>query len=199
MYNPTEQFAELNKSNVEQATRLAAIALENTEKLMKLNLATAKNAWAQSVESAQAVASVKDVQDLFALRAKLAEVGRPARALVLAQPVRPRLAGAGRLRRRVRRGVVELHEGRRQLGRDRHEVRAGRFGRRRQRVQVDGRRDDRCVRPVPEGHQAGREPGRRERPRRGGASDEGRPGQGPQGGVTQLPDAPCTMACAWRG
>jgi len=75
MYNPTEQFADLNKSNVEQATRLAAIALENTEKLMKLNLATAKNAWAQSVESAQAVASVKDVQDLFALRAKLAETG----------------------------------------------------------------------------------------------------------------------------
>jgi phasin family protein len=75
MYNPTEQFAELNKSNVEQATRLAAIALENAEKLMKLNLATAKNAWAQSVESAQAVASVKDVQDLFALRAKLAESG----------------------------------------------------------------------------------------------------------------------------
>jgi phasin family protein len=75
MYNPTEQFAELNKSNVEQATRLAAIALENTEKLMKLNLATAKNAWAQSVESAQAVAAVKDVQDLFALRAKLAEAG----------------------------------------------------------------------------------------------------------------------------
>jgi phasin family protein len=75
MYNPTEQFAELNKSNVEQATRLAAIALENTEKLMKLNLATAKNAWAHSVESAAAVASVKDVQDLFALRAKLAEMG----------------------------------------------------------------------------------------------------------------------------
>ena len=73
MYNPTEQLAELNKSNVEQATRLAAIALENTEKLMKLNLATARNAWAQSVESAQAVASVKDVQDLMALRTKLAE------------------------------------------------------------------------------------------------------------------------------
>jgi phasin family protein len=75
MYNPTEQFAELNKSNVEQATRLAAIALENTEKLVKLNLATARQAWAEGVENAQAVASVKDVQDLFTLRAKLAEYG----------------------------------------------------------------------------------------------------------------------------
>jgi phasin family protein len=73
MYNPTEQLGDLNKTNVEQATRLAAIALENTEKLMKLNLATARNAWAQSVESAQAIAAVRDVQDLFALRAKLAE------------------------------------------------------------------------------------------------------------------------------
>jgi len=75
MYNPTEQFADLNKSNVERATRLAAIALENTQKLVNLNLATARDAWAQSVESVQAVSTVKDVQDLFALRTKLAESG----------------------------------------------------------------------------------------------------------------------------
>ena len=75
MYNATEQFAELNKANVAQATKLAALAIENAEKLVKLNLVAAKSALAQGVEGAQAVAAVKDVQDLLTLRAKLAESG----------------------------------------------------------------------------------------------------------------------------
>ena len=74
MYNAT-QFAELNKANVAQATKIAAIALENAEKLLKLNLATAQSAFAQGVERASAVAAVKDVQELFALPAKYAESG----------------------------------------------------------------------------------------------------------------------------
>jgi phasin family protein len=74
MYNPT-QFAELNKANVAQATKLAAIAIENAEKLMKLNLNVAKIAFAQGVEGATAVAAVKDVQELFALPTKYAESG----------------------------------------------------------------------------------------------------------------------------
>ncbi len=75
MYNATEQFAELNKANVAQATKLAAIALENTEKLMRLNLSAAKAALAQGVEGATAAATIKDVQDLVAIRAKYAETG----------------------------------------------------------------------------------------------------------------------------
>ncbi|MFO1325318.1 MAG: phasin family protein [Burkholderiales bacterium] len=73
MYNPTEQIAEFNKTNVAQATKFAALSLENAEKLMKFNLGAAKAVFAQSVEGAQAVAGVKDVQDLLALRTKLAE------------------------------------------------------------------------------------------------------------------------------
>ena len=73
MYNPTEQFAEISKANVAQATKFAALSFENAEKLVKFNLGAAKAALAQSVESAQAVAAVKDVQDLIALRTKLAE------------------------------------------------------------------------------------------------------------------------------
>jgi phasin family protein len=75
MYNATEQFVELNKTSVAQATKVAALALENTEKLAKMNLLAAKSALAQGVEGAQAIASVKDAQELFALRAKLAESG----------------------------------------------------------------------------------------------------------------------------
>jgi len=75
MYTATEQFADLNKVNVAQATKLAALALENAEKLVKLNLNAAKIMLANGVEGASAAASVKDVQDLMALRAKYAESG----------------------------------------------------------------------------------------------------------------------------
>ena len=74
MYNAA-QFAELNKANVAQATKLAAIAFENAEKVMQLNIMTAKQAIAQGVEGASAVASVKDVQDLASLPTKYAETG----------------------------------------------------------------------------------------------------------------------------
>jgi phasin family protein len=75
MYNATEQFAEFNKAGVAQASKLTAIAILNAEKLARLNLETAKAALAQGVEGATAITSVKDVQDLFALRAKYAETG----------------------------------------------------------------------------------------------------------------------------
>jgi len=73
MYNPTEQIAEFNKANVAQAIKFAAVSLENVEKLMKFNFDAAKSAVAKTVEGAQAAAGVKDVQELLALRTKLAE------------------------------------------------------------------------------------------------------------------------------
>ncbi len=75
MYNAVDQFAELNKANVAQATKLAALAIENAEKLVKLNLTAAKAAIAQGVEGAEAAVTVKDVQELIALRTKYTEVG----------------------------------------------------------------------------------------------------------------------------
>src|SRR5437867_8696694 len=75
MYNATEQFAELNKAGYDNAIKLASLSLEKAERLTKLNLQAAKNALEQSIESANAVTGVKDVQDLLALRAKLTEAG----------------------------------------------------------------------------------------------------------------------------
>jgi phasin family protein len=75
MYSATEQFSELNKANVAQAAKLAAIAMGNAEKIVNLNLTAAKSALAQSIESAQAVAGAKDVQEVLALRARFAESG----------------------------------------------------------------------------------------------------------------------------
>jgi len=75
MYNATEHIADLSKTINANAIKLASLSLENTEKLVKLNLSTAKAALAQGVEGAEAAASVKDVQELFALRAKFTEAG----------------------------------------------------------------------------------------------------------------------------
>jgi phasin family protein len=75
MYNATEQFAEINKSNVAHAQKLAALAIESTEKLIRLNLSAAKVALAQGVEGATAATTIKDVQDLMAVRTKYTETG----------------------------------------------------------------------------------------------------------------------------
>ena len=75
MYNATEQFVELNKAGVAQASKLAAITLGNAEKLLNLNLNVAKAALATGIEGAQAAASVKDVQEFINLRTRIAETG----------------------------------------------------------------------------------------------------------------------------
>ena len=75
MYNATERFADLNKAGYDNAIKLAALSLEKAERLTKLNLAAAKTALEQSMEGANVVAGVKDVQDFIALRAKLTEAG----------------------------------------------------------------------------------------------------------------------------
>ena len=75
MYNAQEQFADFNKANVDNAMKIASISLEKTERLMKLNLQSAKVALDNTVYGANAVAGIKDVQELLAVRAKLAEAG----------------------------------------------------------------------------------------------------------------------------
>lgn len=72
MYN-ANQFADLSKTNIAHANKIATIALANAEKLWQLNLETAKAVLAYGIEGAQAVASVKDVQELATLPTKYAE------------------------------------------------------------------------------------------------------------------------------
>jgi len=75
MYTASEQFADFGMANVAQAQKITALALANAEKFLKLNMNAAKIVLANGVENASAVASVKDVQDLLALRNKFAESG----------------------------------------------------------------------------------------------------------------------------
>jgi len=75
MYNPTEQFADLNKAGYANAVKLAELSLDKAERLTKLNLQAAKVAIEQRAYTATAVTGIKDVQELVAVRAKLTEAG----------------------------------------------------------------------------------------------------------------------------
>ncbi|MFT3771583.1 MAG: TIGR01841 family phasin [Minicystis sp.] len=66
-----EQFAAAQKAQFATLVGLTATSLEATEKLVALNLDTAKAALADASAQAQSVLSAKDVQSLFALQSEL--------------------------------------------------------------------------------------------------------------------------------
>ena len=66
-----DQFAAANKANLETLFGLTNKAFEGVEKLVELNLQVAKATLAESAESAKAVMSVKDAQELLALQASM--------------------------------------------------------------------------------------------------------------------------------
>jgi len=68
MYQAPEQLLALNKANVDAAMRIAGVALASVEKLIGLQMETAKAALAESATSVRTLAAVKDPQDLAALR-----------------------------------------------------------------------------------------------------------------------------------
>jgi phasin family protein len=70
MFN--EQFPELNKNNIDNALRIAKTTMESTERLIKLQLEAAKQAIEENAKNAKALSEVQDLQEVMALRAKLA-------------------------------------------------------------------------------------------------------------------------------
>jgi phasin family protein len=68
MYQTPEQLFALNRANVEAALRLAGVALDGAERLIDLQLKTAKSALADSMQSARALTSVRDFEQFAALK-----------------------------------------------------------------------------------------------------------------------------------
>lgn len=68
MYQAPEQLLALNQANMDAAVRIAGVALQSVEKLIDLQMETAKAALAESATSVRVMAAVKDPQDLAALR-----------------------------------------------------------------------------------------------------------------------------------
>lgn len=73
MYQTPEQLIALNKANLESAMRFAGVAIEGAERMIDLQLKAAKSAFADSIESAKALAAVKDFQQLAALKDTMAQ------------------------------------------------------------------------------------------------------------------------------
>lgn len=74
-WTPVQQFAEPNQANIDTAVRFARISLESAERLMKLQLEAAKAVLEENAKNAREISTIKDVNDVVALRAKLAEGG----------------------------------------------------------------------------------------------------------------------------
>jgi len=66
-----EQLVAAQKTNLETLFGLSGKAFEGVEKLVELNLQVAKAALGEAAETARAVLSVKDAQELLALQASL--------------------------------------------------------------------------------------------------------------------------------
>ena len=73
MYQTPEHLIALNKANIEAALRFAGVAIEGAERLIDLQLKTAKSALSDSFESAKALASVRDLEQLAALKDTLVQ------------------------------------------------------------------------------------------------------------------------------
>jgi len=71
----TAAFTEINRTGYDTAIKLATLSLDKIERLAKLNLKTAKSAFAETVENAGSIAGMKDVNGLLALNAELTEAG----------------------------------------------------------------------------------------------------------------------------
>lgn len=73
MYQAPEQLVALNKANLEVAMKFAGVAIQGAERIMELQMKAAKSVFSDSVVNAKVLASVKDVQQLAALKDELAQ------------------------------------------------------------------------------------------------------------------------------
>jgi len=75
MFSTPEQVTEFNKSSLETALNLTKIAFDAAERMISLNLEASKETFADVAKTAQALADIKNPQDLTAMRSKMVEPG----------------------------------------------------------------------------------------------------------------------------
>lgn len=68
-----DQINELQKKNLEAAVRLAQMSIENSQRIMELQVAVAKSLFEEGVENAKALSSVKDPKQAIELRTQYAQ------------------------------------------------------------------------------------------------------------------------------
>ncbi|MFT3758013.1 phasin family protein [Thauera sp.] len=73
MASKQDQFNELQKKNLEAAMRLAQLSIENSQRIMEIQVTTAKTLFEEGVENAKAQSSAKDPKSLMDLRTQYAQ------------------------------------------------------------------------------------------------------------------------------
>jgi len=73
MNTMNEQFSDLNKTSVDAAVKFARVSVNSAEQLFALNMAATKSSLDEAAKNMLAMATVKDVQELNAIRTMLAE------------------------------------------------------------------------------------------------------------------------------
>ena len=68
MATKPEQFSELHRKNMEAAMRLAQMSIENSQRIVTLQVEVAKTLFQDSVDNAKALSTVKDPQQAVTLR-----------------------------------------------------------------------------------------------------------------------------------
>lgn len=73
MYQANEQFAAMNKANLEAAARFANVAFGGAERLVEIQLKAVKSALADGVDGAKTLATVKDPQQFADVKDTVAQ------------------------------------------------------------------------------------------------------------------------------
>ena len=73
MYQAPEQFAAMNKANLEAAARFATVAFGGAERLIEIQLKATKAALADGADNAKTLASIKDLQQFADVKDSVAQ------------------------------------------------------------------------------------------------------------------------------
>jgi phasin family protein len=73
MQNNTQQFTELQRKNMDAGMKLAQMSIENSQRIVALQVDAAKKLFQDSVENAKALAAAKDPQQAVALQTQFAQ------------------------------------------------------------------------------------------------------------------------------
>jgi phasin family protein len=69
----TEQFNEVQKKSLEAAVQLAQLSIENTQRVIEVQVAVAKSLFEDSVNNAKALNGIKDPKEAVQLRTRFAQ------------------------------------------------------------------------------------------------------------------------------
>jgi len=68
-----QQFNEVQKKSLEAAAQLAQLSIENTQRVIEVQVAVAKSLFEDSVNNAKALSGIKDPQEAVQLRTRFAQ------------------------------------------------------------------------------------------------------------------------------